>query len=174
VEVVAFGSNGKFLGAPNVTLFESEDRRDIARRFQRGIAENVPFGVYRIRAFLPGFYSCVRYAAVYQRRTTVVLGLEPGYEASPGPLRLSGRVVGQRPSAANRSFVKLTGVFSSLSVESAIGPDGRFELSGMEFGTYLLLVVGEDGVLASRLVRLPGDGPTVQVEIGRDRVTPVR
>jgi hypothetical protein len=155
VRVIAFDSTGNLLGPPNVTTFEAEDRRNIAINFHRGVAEGVPFGVYRVEARLPAFYAARRYARVYQPDVTVVLGLESGaYEASPIPLSLEGRVIGLPAAAAGNGFVRLIGVFSDITIESGIRSEGTFEMSGMPVGTYILLVVSEKGILGSRVVKV--------------------
>src|ERR1035437_7853004 len=78
VEIVAFEANGKFLGAPNVSVFEPYDHRNLAARFRDGVANGVPYGVYRIEGRLPGCSSDVRYVRVYQPTVMIVLGLEFG------------------------------------------------------------------------------------------------
>jgi hypothetical protein len=172
VEVVAYDTYGHFLGTPTVKLFESEDHKNIATKFQRGTAEGVPLGVYRVEAYRPGFYSQARYVRVYQPRVTIILGLEPGHEASPTPLRLHGRVIGEPMPSTKRIFIKLSGIFSDVSLESVIGPDGGFDLAGMPWGAYRVLVVSEDGILGSRIITVPYDGPPLQIEVGHDRAVP--
>jgi hypothetical protein len=169
VRIIAFDSTGNLLGPPNVTTFEGEDRRNIAINFHAGVAEGVPFGLYRVEARLPAYYAATRYARVYQRDVTVVVGLESGaYEASPIPLRLEGRVIGLPAAAAGNGFVRLIGVFSDITIESGIRSEGTFEISGMPVGRYVLLVVAEKAILASKVVTIPYAGPRLQIEIRRD------
>lgn len=166
VEVLAFDTRGRFLGPPIVKLFEAFDRTNYAPRFREGVANGIPFGDYRIEAYLPAYSSETRYVRVYQQRVTVIVGLTVGYETPIIPLSLHGRVVGQL--ASEKTFVKLAGVFSTLSMESPVASDGGFDLIGLSWGTYLLLVVGEDGVLASRTLAIPYTGAPLEIEIGRD------
>jgi hypothetical protein len=167
VEVLAFDTRGKFLGAPTIEVFEADNHTNFAAKFHAGVAEDIPFGEYRIKSDLPAYSSEARFIRVYQRRVTVVLGLTVGYELPSIPLSLHGRVVGRVPP--QRTFVRLAGVFSSLSMESPIGPDGGFDLVGLTWGKYLLLVVGEDGVLASRALTIPYTGPPLEIDIRADR-----
>jgi hypothetical protein len=169
VEVLAFDTGGRLLGAPEITFFENQDQKNLASRFHSGIAGGVPFGVYRIKAHVPGFYSEVRYVRIYQPRTIILLGLEPGYEASPSPPLLQGRVMNQAGPPLKNAFVKLAGVFSSLSMESSVAPDGSFEFTAVPWGRYVLLVLNGETVVASRFVSLPRDGPSIVVDAGRDR-----
>jgi hypothetical protein len=174
VEVRAFDTRGKFLGAPNISLFESYDHRNLASQFHNGIAGRVPFGDYRIEARLTAYSSEIRYVRVYQRKTTVVLGLVLGHELPIIPLSMHGRVVGGRLPPDGRSFVKLSGVFSNLSMEATISADGGFDLVGLSWGAYLLMVIGENGILAIQAISIPYVGPPLEIEIGKDNAVRVQ
>lgn len=165
VEVLAFDTRGKFLGAPTVATFEAYDRTNFAAKFHAGTAEGIPFGEYRIEAHLPAYSSETRYVRVYERCTTVIVGLTVGYERPTVPLRVDGHVVGKPPKGA---FVRLVGVFSNLSVESPIRIDGGFALVGLTWGKYLLLVVGQEGLLATQALTIPYAGPPIEIEIKAD------
>jgi hypothetical protein len=143
VEIVAFEEGGRFLGAPDVRTFESEDHRNLASKFHSGVAEDIPYGAYRLEARLVAHTSDVGFVPVYGPRVTAVVGLAVGYEVPLYPMVLQGRVIG--PAPPHRSFVKLTGIYNSRSMESAIGPDGDFSFAGVSHGSIVLLVVGEKG-----------------------------
>jgi hypothetical protein len=168
VQVLAFETHGAFLGAPEVRLFESQDHKNISSSFRAGVADHVPFGVYRIEAYVGGFYPEVRYVAVYRQRVTVAVGLEFGREALtlPNPTSLHGKVIAPLPPA-KKSLAKLTGLFSNRSLESSIDPNGEFDFSIPWEGRYLLLILNEDGVLASRSIDIPYRGPPIEIEIGQ-------
>ncbi len=169
VRVVALDSNGKALGVPEVSLFEDGPSKNLAAQFQSGFAQRVPFGVYRMKARVPGFYPEVRYVRVYQRETVVLIGLQPGYEASPVPEIVRGHVKGQAGSLLKNTFAKLNGVFSSVSMESVVAADGSFQFAGVPWGRYVLLILAGPDVIGSRFVRLPQDGPNIEIEAGKDR-----
>jgi len=171
VSVIAFSTDGRFLGAPEISRFESEDHVNLAGRFRNGIAAGVPFGLYEVGGRLPAYYSDSARVAVYQSRVTVVLGLEFGYEGPIAPPVLRGQVLGLSSVDAKRAFVRLTSVFAHRSVESALAPDGRFELCGFSNGQYVLTAVGERGVLATRLIAIPYSLPALEVRVGEDRAT---
>ncbi len=166
VEVVAFEEGGRCLGAPDVRIFESEDHRNLAAKFHSGVAENIPYGAYRLEGRLIAHTSDVQYVSVYGPQVTAVLGLAVGYEVPLYPMVLQGRVIG--PIPPSRSFVKLTGIYNSRSMESSIAPDGGFSFAGVSHGSFILLVIGERGVLASRIVTIPYTGPPLTIEIARD------
>jgi hypothetical protein len=164
VSVIAFDTNGKFLGSPSVSVFEDpDDRNNLAAKFQKGVAAQIPYGMYRIVGYLTGYSSDMKYVWVYQSHVSVVLGLEIGAEKPVIPPTLHGRVVGSVSEA--RSFVRLVSVYSSSSVDSAISSDGNFDLSVPPGGKFLLLVIGERGVLASRAISLPYTGPPLEVSV---------
>jgi hypothetical protein len=164
VSVVAFDTNGKFLGAPSVSVFEDPDDRDnLAPKFQKGVAEKIPYGTYRIDARLPGRVLDTKYVWVYQSHVTVVLGLQVSLELPEIPPTLHGRVVGS--VSASKIFVRLASVYSNSSMDSAIAPDGSFDLSIPPVGKFLLLVIGEGGVLATRPISLPYTGPPLEIAV---------
>ncbi len=168
VNVSAFDSYGKFLGVPSVTLFiESGGRHNLAGKFHGGAATGIPYGRYKIEGSLPWHFSDSTYVMVYQPTVTAVLGLRFDYELPQTPPTLRGNVVGLPPSAP-RSFVRLIGVYEHVSIESAIHTDGSFEIGGLSHGKFLLLVVGESGVVASQILTIPYTGPPLEVHVTAD------
>jgi hypothetical protein len=56
VQVLAFGSTGQLIGAPEVFGFvEISSKEDLTSTFKDGVAKNVPFGTYVLDAGLTGF-----------------------------------------------------------------------------------------------------------------------
>jgi hypothetical protein len=172
VQVLAFDTRGPFLGAPNVSLFESFYHKNLAGKFHGGLAEGIPYGVYRIEGRLPAYSSEARYVVVYGPKVTIYLGLAGGIELPATPTTIHGRVVGLPAAAGKACFVKLVGVFSSESMESPVGSDGGFDFSGLSDGRFLLLVVTSEGVLASRLIDFPYSGPSLEIDLRRDHGLP--
>jgi len=167
VEVIAFDTRGPFLGAANVKTFESYDHHEFASSFHDGRAEKIPFGVYRVVGSRTAYYSETRYVNIFQRNVTVVLGLSFGFELPEVPLTLRGRVLGLSAPPGKDTFVKLCGVYSNESFESAIDSRDMFEFAGLRpSGVFLLLVVGKDGVLASRTITIPYVGPLLEIDVG--------
>ena len=165
VEVVAFEANGRFLGAPNVSVFaESESGQNLATKFHNGLAVDIPYGIYRIEGRLPWYYSDTKFVWVYQPLVTVVLGLRFSQELPKVPPTLRGHVTGV-PVSTTKAFVKLIGVYEHVSVESLIEGDGTFSLGGLSPGAFLLLVVGEHGIVASRTLTIPYTGPPLEIAI---------
>jgi hypothetical protein len=167
VRVLAFEAGGAFLGAPEVRVFESWDHKDLAGAFHAGIAEGVPFGVYKLEAHRLGCVPETRYVSVFRKRVTVIVGLAVSRETNGLPVwpALHGKVTGALPPG-KKAFVRLVGVYSSQALESSIDSDGGFDFSVPQYGLYVLLVVNEDGVLASRIVSNPYSGPPLEIQVG--------
>ena len=96
VQVLAFEAGGAFLGPPQVRVFESWDHKDLAGAFHGGIAEGVPFGVYKIEAHRPGCVPETRYVSVFRKHVTIIVGLAVSRETNGLPVwpALHGKVDG--------------------------------------------------------------------------------
>jgi hypothetical protein len=166
VTVVGFNAwRGNPLDPPIIREFKSGDSgRNLANLFRQNVAEGVPFGSYRIGAYLPGYTSVLRDVNIYQRNVTIVIGLVIAPDISP--VGLHGQVTGLQASAMKGTFVKLSGVYSDFSTESAINAKGEFGVSVLLDGKYLLTVVNEKGIIASREITIPDDGTTLNIEVG--------
>jgi site-specific DNA-cytosine methylase len=128
------------------------------------LAVDIPYGIYRIEGRLPWYYSDTKFVRVYQPLVTVVLGLRFSQELPKVPPTLRGHVTGV-PVSTTKAFVKLIGVYEHVSVESLIEGDGTFSLGGLSPGAFLLLVVGEHGIVASRTLTIPYTGPPLEIAI---------
>jgi hypothetical protein len=167
VHVLAYEASGRFLGMPEIRIFETWDHKDLSERFHEGAADSIPFGVYRMEVFRRGCFPETRYVSVFSKQVTVIVGLSVARETNGLPVQpmLHGRVKGLS-SFDRRPFVKLVGLYSSQTLEASIATDGQFEFSIPRDGRYLLMVVSEDGLLASREITSPYSGPPLEVEIG--------
>jgi hypothetical protein len=170
VTVLAFDTDGRALGAPTITRFESDDHKNFAGSFHQGVAEGIPFGEYRLQGYLPAYFSDSTHVAVFQQHVTVVLGLNVGYELPVAPPILRGRVIGLSGESTKKAFVKLTSVFAHESMDSAIGPTGEFELCGFSQGQYMLLVINDTGIIAGRVIKIPYTAPQLRIDVRQDHV----
>jgi hypothetical protein len=172
VTVLAFNSwRGNRLDPPIIRQFKSEENgKDFTKLFHQNAAEGIPFGEYRVEVYLPDYTSALRVVNVYQRNVTIVVGLVIVPEISP--ISLHGRVVGLQASATTGTFVKLSGVYSDASTESAIDSKGEFDMSVLLPGKYVLTVVNVEGIVASRVLTIPYDGPALQIEVGSGPIAP--
>jgi hypothetical protein len=164
VSVLAFDVYGHPLGPPGIKLFESvDDRRNLADKFRNGVARGIPYGEYRIEARLQGYRPDSKVIPVYGPHINTVLGLTFSLELPLIPPDLPGQVVGQTPRP--NTFARLVGIYNNVAIDSLVDADGRFTLFGISDGKYLLLVVGESGVLASRPVTIPYTGPPLRIKL---------
>jgi hypothetical protein len=164
VEVFAYDTRGIKLDHPKITAFRSDDSGDYASHFEKGVAGNIPFGLYRLQAEYPSHYAGLRYVLVYQQKVNVIVGLYPGFELPIVAPSFVGHIMNYQSSKYKWTFAKLIGIYSSESLESLIDNEGRFRFAGTSNESYILLIVSDKGVLAKQLFTLPLPKPQ-EVEI---------
>lgn len=169
VRVIVVDQFGRNIPEATVSAFTGWDKEDYASQFRDHVATGIPKGNYRIRVELPGFRRAERQANVILPETLVVVGLVVGSIADPLwrplPRTLKGRVTG-RPIPANRhAFVKVMGVFSDYSIEAEIGSGGEFVLAEPVSGINTLMVISEDGVLASQVIDIRYGIREIEIEV---------
>ena len=155
--------SGQDLGAPEVSLFRSEDKgQDFTSRFRilRSTATGIPFGIYKLRAYAPGFWSGERQVRVFQDDVWVVLSLELGMGKLEGGLStytLSGRVR-SLPFPEQPAWLRLSGVYSTVVIDAKASDTGDFSMSGIPQGLYVLIVTQDGKALDVRTVQVPAAG----------------
>jgi hypothetical protein len=168
LRVVAFSSGGYYLGnVERVDRFESlHDRTTFASKFNAGMAVGIPFGMYNIHAGSQGFEWETRQVTVSKEQQTIIVGLPIGSLGEGTRFKFRGRIVGEPDT--QKSFVRLIGVYLSQTMESDIDAKGEFEMSDLPPGKYLLVVAGEQQILATQLVTIPlGANQPLEIEIGQ-------
>lgn len=166
VHLVTVDSAGHDLGEVNVASFKSEyDGREFAKQFVGNDAKAIPYGEYRIKIYKQGFFPTTADVYVYQPSVWLLLGVSLGEEQPifPSPSWVaSGRIDGIQP-ADQPIFVKLLGVYLPFFTEDRVqvtGNTGTFSLAGVNVrGKFILLAIGKTGVIATREVELPSNGP---------------
>ena len=170
VRVVAYEANGRYLGAPDISAFvDTGNQQDLASRFHGGVATAIPYGVYRVEGKQQWYYPDGRYVRVYQASVTIVLGMRFASELPEAPPTLPGRVVGLT-GPTDKTFARLMGVYENVSIEAAIDSEGKFALGGLTPGAFILLIVNDHGILASRTLSIPYTGPPLEIVVGANRV----
>jgi hypothetical protein len=177
VQVVAFDeATGRILPPPEVRLFQAGEQKNLAAKFHAGEVDDIPYGTYRIEAVVPGYTPELRYISVNQPRATVVLGMPVSpIENVPYP-SIRGHIVGDLP--LKKSFIRLVGIYNGQLMETAIEPDGTFGFSGVRCCKYLLLIIGDGGIIASKDITISDatlagkitvslNNPPLEIEINR-------
>ena len=164
IRVIAFDTSGKLLQTPVVAVFDSDEGKHLADEFHSGVAVGVPYGTYRIEAHLTAYASDIRYVRVYQPNVTVILGLTLSEELPEVPPTLRGCITSQGELPEN-VFVKLLGVYNTISMEAYVSANGGFELGGLTVGRFLLLAIDKSGILASKVVTIPYSGPPLELNV---------
>lgn len=160
-------NNGRLLEQPPVLKFMSEDGKNFASRFHSGVAEGIPYGVYEIYARRVGYTAIGGLVLVSQPRVTVVRGMAVG-AVSESRNSLRGRVIGTPPP---HSFVRLVGIYSDDTQDSAIGFGGSFSFGNVSDRNYVLLVIGEgSSILASRILTTWDRREPLAIQLQRDQL----
>lgn len=170
VHVKLFSASGLDLGNPNIELFKQIAPTygdllsgNMAARFKKSVAIGIPTGLYRLRVFVPGFYTAERTVRVYQSDVWILIGLEFGEQSTVAAV-VRGRVSGVADET-QKTWVKLVGVLSDFSIESNVDAMGDFSMAGAQEGKCLLLVFQGSRVLATRLVDVKSSRTTVNIDL---------
>ena len=76
--MIAYDVTGMRLNNMVIEQFKAGWRKDLAPQFSGGVAEHIPFGFYRLRAYVGGFYPEERSFTVNQPQMTTVLKFRVG------------------------------------------------------------------------------------------------
>jgi hypothetical protein len=143
--------------------------RNLAARFKHNMARAMPYGVYRLRVRVSGFWTAERELRVFRPNVLAVVALDMGrVDGGWPPSKVIGKVKNAEPSAS-LVHVRLSGLYSSTVMDAELSPDGSFEFSGVPDGTYILLTTREGDlpathegtVLDCRQASVPVSAPVV-------------
>ena len=153
-----FPPRGEDLGAAKVIQFVGQDGSDLAARFHDNAASAIPYGQYRLRAAVAGFWPDERNVVVYQPEVWVVVGLQlaMGWEEGGGPLLLRGRIEHMPPESSD-VWVRMTGLYSSFIGDSRVDRLGNFAMSSPRDDRWVLVVREGKNVLYTAVVNVTPD-----------------
>jgi hypothetical protein len=128
--------------------------------------ERVPFGKYTVTVEAPMLHTSPVLVVVDAETKWVTLTFPyqtvVGPYVEPKPVVLSGSI-----QAAARydkpAWIKLVGVYSSVTLETQASPSGEFELRGVTEGLYQLIATRDGAEPATMLVRVRGKNAPVTV-----------
>jgi len=147
---------GETIKGFTVRLTEEGTRKDFSKNFDGHTADGIPFGQYLLEVQAKGFETHRQHLRVYQSfvTTRVFLRVWPGHD-----IELS-RVVGYvtpAPGVKQELWVKMLPLLSNESLaETQVQPDGRFQVSGLEHGDYVLVLMKGTQALYMKQVALYG------------------
>ena len=112
----------------------------------------VLYGDYRLRVHAPGHHETWREVRILQPETLVRVELSPGsIGCPPPPADIGGRV--ERNGDRRELWVKAIAVNGIDGGETRVGESGYFLASGLEYSTYLVVVMQGEEVLHQQVVK---------------------
>jgi hypothetical protein len=159
-------ANGYGLEEGEIESFESAATgKDYAKEFQGNLANNIPYGTYRLRARVSGFWSVDRLVEVQQPSVHVVLGAHIGmcHEINNAALTVTVRGL---PDAGPPVWARLSGIRTN-SVFDVPVQSGSLSLWRISADDYSLAIWSGERVLYAGSVRV--STPSTQLDIGLAR-----
>jgi hypothetical protein len=164
VNVSAFSVLGERLPNLSIDLIEAGTGKSFKAQFRGAVAENIPYGTYRLRVWSPGFRSFERELRLYQPEVSLRTQLSVSVECQ-GLAEIAGVV---QPAPKHRElWVKLVPLRGIGGVEVHVSRDGWFLASGLDDGEYLLLVVDGNAIVHTESVDVPRS-TRVTVDLARN------
>jgi hypothetical protein len=166
VRIVPVHVNGmKLEGDFKIDFFQEQNgKTDLASKFRNGAADGIPYGTYRARVHLPGFWSAERTVQVYQPDVLAVVGLQIGTEGGPQMSDIKGRVDGADPSAGPVR-IRMLGVYSDDIRDVESNASGAFIFFGAPAGDYVLIATQGHKILGLEPIRLPLKNSSVVINV---------
>jgi hypothetical protein len=153
VHVAAFA----FPGEPIVPVYADLVDNSTLKRIQstnRGLFEHLRYGDYRIRIQSPGFASKEVLVRLDEPALRVRVQLEVGMSCH-SQSGLTGTLFPPRPG--HNVWVKIAPVRGSGGMEAEVSPVGVFEVSGLDSGQYLIVVMDYIQPIYSGVVLVSGE-----------------
>lgn len=160
VRIVPVGISGTEIDVTSVKVESFKPQsgaKDLAALFRGNPASGIPYGIYKVRMRVPGFWSGERELRVFQSEVRAVVALEIGTLQREGGLQtssISGHVQNTNRTAGPLR-IRLTGVYSSTIVDAEVKDSGEFRLAEVPNGRYVLVAIQHDKVLTVRAIDLP-------------------
>jgi hypothetical protein len=159
VEVQVLTFVGEHLEDAVVTLVQKATNKALGQlltvKDARHITSLVPYGEYELHVRRPGFRSHKQSLPIYQPRLSLRVFLRVAQITDEAPTEVVGTVTAVPASAKLwiKMFPLLTGEFIG---EAEVESDGRFRLTGLDAGEYLLVVMNGTECIYTKQLRLYG------------------
>lgn len=155
-------------GLVRVAKFRSVDGTNMTALFKGAVADEVPYGSYDLELFDPLGGVIKRRVDAFQQDVWVYSGLvaRDGDRPYSGPDNVVLGEVENIPANERPVFVTMLGVYVPHMINSRVSDSGArtgtFSLTGVNpIGFFVLLTIGRSGVLDTRELKLPAEGPIV-------------
>ncbi|MGC1483396.1 MAG: hypothetical protein WA789_06340 [Candidatus Acidiferrum sp.] len=155
-------------GLVRVAKFQSVDGTKMTSLFKGAVADEVPYGSYDLELFDPLGGVIKRRVDAFQQDVWVYSGLvaRDGERPYSGPDNVVLGEVENIPANERPIFVTMLGVYVPHMINSRVSDlragTGTFSLTGVNTtGFFMLLTIGSSGILDTRELKLPAEGPIV-------------
>jgi len=149
LEVIATDLTGAQIPDVEVELTPLSNGGSIVKTNWRGA--RVLYGEYQLRVYARGFAHARRGIRIYQPETVVRIELQVGSIGCPPPPAEIGGLV--KHDNRGELWVKAVAVRGIDGGEARVSGSGYFLISGLEYSTYVVMVMQGESVLHEQVVK---------------------
>lgn len=114
------------------------------------------YGSYTVRAQVPGFSIALVSVDIDQPEQIVVVGMKLGAMEGPAPTcSLAGWVQQAQHPGQVLTRLRLLQLFGQYLVDVPIGDGGEFQFTNLGCGDYMMIVLGPEGCIGTKITRTP-------------------
>ena len=152
LEVIATDLFGERLQEVEVELFDSGNCSTLRGRRIETLTR-LRYGHYRLRVWATGFGSVLRDVVIFQPEVVLRVDLTVGsIGCPPPPADIGGRIV-RKGNSGGDLWVKVIALRGTEAREARVGDAGFFLISGLDYTTYLVVVMEGEKLLHQRTVK---------------------
>jgi hypothetical protein len=167
VHVEVFGPFGSPIQNATVRLLAADRSRKIAEAEMPGAIPQVPYGRYLLVVSDKGGAVGEREVALNCENLWVRIGLPfPGGDRAwpAGDLTISGNL-DPVPATVRGWWVRIEGIFLHISREAPVVAAGRFSVSGLDMGTYLVEIFEGGKLRHVETIEIDPNQPTTHLKV---------
>jgi hypothetical protein len=102
IRIFTEAEDGKAIAPAQVKLVQVGSRADYGTTFQGGVVRHIPFGIYNLEVFVPGFRKYEQRLSVFRSQINVRAIMSVSTGEQHGPLSLKGNVLLNAGSRADK------------------------------------------------------------------------
>jgi hypothetical protein len=166
VHVLVFDPFGGRIGNAQIHLRSRDRKRDLVPRANATDITEVPYGYYTASAWDTGGGVAEREITVNTKEVWVRVALSfPAGERAwpPGDLAIAGEVL--PPPTNGDWWTRAEGVVLNVTREAPVSREGRFDIGGLEMGTYLLEVFDGSKLRHAETIKIDMKQPNTHITI---------